>query len=370
MESAIPMPATAPPMQEKPFEDGRFGVAFFSRGRGRGHAMPDMAIAEELLRELPDLDLRFVSYSGGAEAFRRGGYEVVDLQMPDEPPILQAIVKESQTIRRLRPRLVISHEELAALPASRIFDVPSLFITDFFQDPNPFLMGAMQCAREILFIAERGIFTEPPFLGDAVRYLGPAVRRFAYGRGGRARARRELNIPADAAVVLLQPGGYREAVVPLADLAVAAWDRLAYPSKLLIWIAARDYDSIQARFGARPDVRVMEEDMAIDRLMVASDLVITKGNRTTVFEAASFGIPSITVSAGVNWPDDVANAHVRTNASLRAGAVNPEELARRMRAAIDGGWLPEAELPRWDGVAGAVRAIAAHVRQIREAGVS
>jgi hypothetical protein len=361
----IKMAETELPRPEKPFEAGRFGIAFFSRGRGRGHAMPDMAIAEGLGKVVSGLDIRYISYSTGAATFRARGYDVMDLQLPDEPPILEAIVKESQAIRRLQPKLVISHEELAALPSSRIFDVPCLFITDFFQDPNPFLMGAMQCAREIVFIAERGIFTEPPFMGDTVRYVGPAIRPFTYGRSDRLRARRELEIPEDAVVVLCQPGNYAESQVPIADLLVAAWDALPYPSKRLIWLGSRDYDSLRARFADRPDILPLKEDWAMDRLMAASDLAIAKGNRTTVCEAASLGLPTITISAGANWPDDVAIARVASNTTLRIGAVNAADLARLMAQRIDGGWTPEAELPHWDGLAGAVRAIAAHVETIR-----
>jgi hypothetical protein len=327
--------------------------------------MPDMAIARELTQSVPGLDIRFVSYSGGAETFRSCGYDVVDLRLPDEPPMLTAFVLESRVVRDLQPQLVISHEELAALPASQVFDIPCLFVTDFFQDPNPFLMNAMQCAREIIFMAERGIFTEPPFMGDVIRYVGPAIRRFDYGRADRARARRELDLPPGAAVVLCQPGGYEEARAPIADLLIAAWDALAIPSRRLIWLAWKDYDALQTRFAGRPDIRVLKEDWAIDRLMVASDLVVTKGSRTSVFEAASLGVPSISISAGVNWPDDVAMEHVRSNSALRAGGLDAGMLARLMAEKIAGGCTPAAELPRWDGLTGAVRAIAAHVDRIR-----
>jgi hypothetical protein len=330
--------------------------------------MPDMAIAHELLQSVPQLDIRFVSYSGGAETFRSCGYEVVDLHMPDEPPMLTMIVQEGRVIRSLQPQLVISHEELAALPASQVFDIPCLFITDFFQDPNPFLTSAMQCAREVLFIAERGIFTEPPFMRDTVRYLGPAIRRFNYGRSDRGRARQELGLPPDATVVLCQPGNYTEAHVPTAELLVSAWDALPCPGKRLIWLAWRDYDSLLTRFAGRPDILVLKEDWAIDRLMAASDLVITKGNRTTVCEAASLGVPSISISAGANWPDDVAIARVRSNTALRAGSLNAAALAQLMAERIAGGWTPEEDLPKWDGLSGAVRVIAAQVERIRYPG--
>ena len=154
----------------------------------------------------------------------------------------------------------------------------------------------------------------------------------------------------------------------MADLLLAAWDALPYSSKRLMWLAGRDYESLRARFAGRPDILVLKEDWAIDRLMAASDLAITKGNRTTVSEAASLGLPTITISAGANWPDDVAVARIRSNTALRLGGVKAPDLARLMVERIRGGWTPEAELPRWDGLTGAVRAIARHVENIREEG--
>jgi len=285
--------------------------------------------------------------------------------MPDDPPILEMIATASLTIRNLQPRLVVSHEELAVLPASRIFEVPCLFLTDFFQDPNPFFMSIIESASEIVFMAERGIFTEPPFLAERIRYVGPAIRRFDYGPADRDRARQELGIPPEAGVVLCAPGSYSEFQVPVAEPLFAAWEALPHPCKRLIWLAWRDYESLRSRFANRPDVLLMKEDWNIGRLIVASDLVITKGNRITVQEAASLGVPSISISAGVNWPDDVAIARVPSNVALRARDADPATLSELMAAKLSGGWPAGLEIPEWDGVEGAARAIAGHVERSR-----
>jgi hypothetical protein len=49
---------------------------------------------------------------------------------------------------------------------------------------------------------------------------------------------------------------------------------------------------------------------------------------------------------------------------LRAGGVTASALAQLMSERIAGGWTPEGELPKWDGVRGAARAIAGHVERI------
>jgi hypothetical protein len=347
------------------FRQGAFGVVFFSRGRGRGHAVPDMAIERELKRAEPDLDIRFVSYSGGAHALRSCGYDVLDLLMPDDPPLSDAIVAQTRVVGYLRPRLVIAHEEFPALIAARVFEVPCIFITDFFQDPKSFCMEALNCAREIIFTAEPGIYTEPPFLRPQIHYVGPAVRRFQYGRADRQRARQELGIPAEAVLALCQPGNWPESQVPMGQVLVSALDAVPYPSKRLIWLAGRDYDALRSLFCDRSDITVVKEDWQIDRLFAASDLAITKANRQTVFEAASVGLPSISVSNGINWPDDVAVAHVRSNTSLHVRGLTADVLAQLMIRKITNGWVAKEVLPKWDGVSGAASLIAAQIERIR-----
>jgi hypothetical protein len=162
------------------FQEGTFGITFFSRGRGRGHAVPDMAIVEEVKVLVPELDVRFVSYSSGAEAFRSRGYDVIDIGVESDPQLLDMIVHEARTIGSLAPQLVIAHEEFAALPTAEIFRIPCVFITDFFLDPTSLPMNAQRYAAEVIFTAERGVFTEPPYLRGKVQYVGPAVRSFKY----------------------------------------------------------------------------------------------------------------------------------------------------------------------------------------------
>jgi hypothetical protein len=343
------------------------GAIFVTRGRGRGHAVPDMAIVRELERIQPGLDIHFVSYSGGARALRSSGYDVIDLQMPDEPSLWVAVIAQTRIIGGLEPELIIAHEEPPALIAAKTFLVPCIFITDFFQDPNSLFTRAIEYASSIIFTAEPGIYTEPPFLAPPVHYVGPAVRRFEYGRTGRERARRELGVPAGATVVLCQPGNWPEAQAPVAQLLMEAWDSLPYPSKRLIWLAGRDYKMLRARFHGRTGVTVIEEDWEIGRLFAASDLLITKANRLTVYEAASLGLPSISISSGLNWPDDAAVARVRSNTALHVRGLTPGVLGRLMTERIGAGWVAEEDLPKWDGVRRAAEIIAASVEQMRGA---
>ena len=259
-------------------------IAFVSRGSGWGHAVPDMAIAQALTKLLPRVAIQFISYAAGAEAYRACGYPVIDIGAPENPPFLDMVVAFTRLLGQMKPlpHLIASHEEFAAVTAAEILEIRCLFITDFFTDVSSIWMDALRTAAEIIFIAERGLYTEPPFLREKIHHVGRAVRAFEYSRADRLRARAELAIPADATVVLVQPGGWVESRVPIAELLVSAWRALPRSPKRLIWLAGRDFAALQSRYGEESDLLLMKEDWKIDRLMAASEVVITKANRVTV----------------------------------------------------------------------------------------
>ncbi|MGH9719812.1 MAG: hypothetical protein ACRD8O_06340 [Bryobacteraceae bacterium] len=307
-----------------------FEVMFVSRGNGRGHAVPDMAIAAKLIDLSPHISVQFVSYAEGAEAYRACGHQVLDLQAPDMPPLFHMLIVFTKLLGHAKPRLVVAHEEFPVPPAAACLGIPCIFITDFFMDPSSLHMQALQHAFEIIFTAEPGLYTEPPQLNGKVHYVGRAVRNMEYTRADWERARKELNVPLDATVVLCQPGGWTESRAPLAGLLSAAWDQIRLSPKRLIWLTGRDYETLAARFRQRDDVIILREDWKIDRLMAASDVLITKANRLTVYEAASLGLPSISISSLLNWPDDVAVGRVDSNTPLVCDSLTPQTLAERI----------------------------------------
>jgi UDP-N-acetylglucosamine:LPS N-acetylglucosamine transferase len=339
-------------------------VAFFTRGWGRGHAVPDMAIVGRLLNEATDVDLRFVSYGTGSRTLRSNGYDVLDLELPDMNPFLDTIVGAIDALRSLHPELVIAHEEAAALIAARGFSIPSLFITDFFQDPSMLSMRAVEYAREVLFVGEPHVFTEPPYLAHKTNYLGAVLRPFSYSINDRTRARAELGLPTNCMLISCMPGSWSEAACPIADLLVGAFDLISQQKKHLVWLAGNDYDRLSRKYGDRSDLTIKQEDWTIDRLMVASDIVITKSNRVTLRELNVLGVPSIALSHGVNWPDDVIAARIKTSLFMDAKKVNKQDLARQIENIViqdqvvvkDNLWL--------NGLEGAVTRIKLHIDQI------
>jgi len=313
--------------------DGR--VLFFSRGRGRGHAVPDMAIAAELERLSPGVNIQFVSYATGARTLAAGGYDVIDLTLPEEPPFLDVLVRSAHCIRTLQPRAVVSHEEFAVLPAAAGLGIPSAMIVDFFMPNDNIWMQSLAFAERIVFIEERGIFPEPPHARGKVAYVGPVVRPMSVDRAKRDEYRDELELPRTATVIAVMPGSFAtERRAPIADVVLPAFQALSASNKRLVWLAGEDYEKLAERSKAIPEVIISRGASSPERLMIASDLVITKANRGTTIELAALGIPSLSLSFGLNPIDETIIPRIVTNRRLDARGIDGAFLAASLESIL------------------------------------
>src|SRR5262249_57568560 len=127
-------------------------ILFFSRGRGRGHAAPDYEVIRALETRRPDVEVRVVSYGTGAATFAEFETPLIDLGLPESGSIPEMSALAGKLIGWLNPDLVVSHEEFAAMPAAKIFDKPTLFLTDWFADPDTYVMGALKFADRMIFL--------------------------------------------------------------------------------------------------------------------------------------------------------------------------------------------------------------------------
>ena len=295
------------------FENGGGKILFFSRGKGRGHAIPDMEIARELKELSPDVQVRFVSYGTGASTLGEYGLPHIDMGLPDRNGINETMVLAGKLIGWLEPDLVVAHEEFAVLPVAKIFDKPTVLITDWFTDPERYTMTTLAFADRIVFLDEPGHFEEPESASGKVQYVGPVIRKFRYSRDDRERAREELRVPENALVLAVLPGSWREQELPILDLVLNAFDLLENDPKHMIWMAGEDCALIQGRTASRENVIVQGYDPEIDRVMVAADVAITKSTRKTLFELSLLGVPSISISSGLNPVDDLRAARFSGN---------------------------------------------------------
>ena len=313
-------------------------VLFFSRGKGRGHAIPDVALLEDLLQSAPDLDVRFVSYSTGAITIRELGHDVIDLGLPEDNSLVETIIQALHLISDIQPRFVISHEELAALPSAKAFQLPTILLTDWLPLPNSVRMECLNYADEVIFIDEPGHFDVPPFLRSKIIYTGPVLRRFGHPLQNKAQARARFGFPEHGIVISVIPGGSlesSESKSPILAGVLAAFEKIPFKEKILAWIAhPGDNEFVKEYQRVSPTIQILEPRTDIETLMIASDLGITKANRITTLEFWALGVPSISISHGLNPIDDWRVAHIPTNRALRAGCVTPSLLADLLTTSI------------------------------------
>jgi UDP-N-acetylglucosamine:LPS N-acetylglucosamine transferase len=312
-------------------------ILFFSRGRGRGHAVPDLTILAELRRLRPDVRVQFASYAAGAEVFAAAGEPLVRLDLPEANPFVDTVVLAAQTIQRFPARMVVSHEELAALSAARIHGLPTAFLSHWFISPQDPWVRALRYAGEVLFMERSGLFFEPAEVHGRVRYLGPVLKRFRYRPEDRVRARRELGFGDDESLIVVLPGNPSELNAPICDLVLSAFDLLDRPRKRLVWLAGQDREEVMRRAGARVNVQVIDVDWQLDRLMVGSDVAITKATYNIGRELSVLGIPAIALSHGQNFIDDLYSRTFPNNTFLWAREIDSHMLAGHIEAALQSG---------------------------------
>ena len=123
---------------------------------------------------------------------------------------------------------------------------------------------------------------------------------------------------------------------------MAAFDQLRQPGKHLVWLAGADEHLLKELVSGRNDITLLGTDWQIDRLMVASDLAITKSNRMTVIELASLGVRTLSLSYGLNPVDEQCVASLEGNETigiekltagrLKKALARPEPTAVRFRS--------------------------------------
>ncbi len=255
---------------------------------------------------------------------------MIDLGLPEDNLLWDTVVLSERLIRSLEPELLIAHEEFGAMIAASAVGVPAAFVTHWFLASQDVTMQALRHATDVIFLGARGDFAEPSHLAGRVRYVGPIVRNFTWGPSDRPACRRELGVEDDSIIVTVLPGSWTEARAPLYPLVVAAMERLGSDKRRLIWVAGSDAGDLARRSSDRPWITVLDSTAEPDRLMVASDVAITKANRTTVVELHHLGVPTISITRGLNPIDDRAIAGIPTNTTLSAERLDPDGLATHL----------------------------------------
>jgi hypothetical protein len=312
-------------------------ILFFSRGRGYGHALPDLAISRHLAKALPASPISFASYSTGFRVLSEAGVSVTDLGLPENNAFVATLDRAQRLIRELNPTVVISHEEFAAVVAARMNDVPSAFISAWLPQPNTMQAEALTCASSIIVLERPGLFLPLPGVSAKPKYTGRMLRDLCCKSSDREQLRTQLGIEQDEEFLLVISGGWaNEQRAPIADTVISSYLKLARSRKRLRWLAGSDAPALRQRLTGIPGVEVSDYYDPVEHLIAVADIVISKGTRGTTLDANALGTPSISLSHGLNPVDDLLVPRISSNLALRAPAVDADVLCEEILKRLDG----------------------------------
>jgi len=299
-------------------------ILYFSRGRGFSHAMNDILIIRQLEKINKDLEIQIDSYAQGFMFLKKNGFEAFDLDLKLEEEASPEIFKKIKSrLNEIKPDLVVSDEFFMALPMARKFGIPSIFISNWFFEEfyewHP-LIPVVKKANHIIFVDRKEFHNIPSNFNVPISFVGPIVREFKYTLKNKSKVREELEIGQNDRVILVTAGGRSEERNELLDLNVEVFKKLNLNNLKMILLTGNLYHEYSKSLEDEKGIIVKDFDWDMDRLMVASDIVICKGTYSTAWELIYLGIPSIC------FPDDenpVDKARVSTLAELNiAVAVN------------------------------------------------
>lgn len=313
------------------FRDGK--VLFISRGLGWGHSTRDMLIAKLIKEISPEVKIEFASCDAGYRAYNTLGYECFDLDLPANGAVGKRILKIGRLIKENQPALAIVDEELLALPIAKLFDVPVIFITNWFplrRDREG--IGLFNQADAILFTEYESFFKKPRGISVPVECAGPVYRTFPHRQEEKLKIRKELGINTRYLILTTIGGGAAKAIsydTALLECIVDAFLKLDMDAQLWLICGALDkfFKYAEAKGG---NIKILGSTSELPKFMFASDLVITRSG-VTLWELAGLGIPSICIPA----PSSVniyAQHYARvmatrgTTISILQEDINPEKL--------------------------------------------
>lgn len=303
-------------------------ILYLSRGRGFSHAMNDFLILEELNKLNENLSILVASYDKGYNYFLKNGFRPYNLGLKQNDELtLKAGLRIWSLIRKFSPDLVISDEVFIALHITKGLKIPSILITHWFFETynkkHP-IIPAVKKANLVIFVDTPQFHNIPFDYNVHLTFVGPVIREFEYTLKDKKRARKELGINFDDKVILVTTGGRHKERNLLLEVSVAAFKELRYDNLKLILLTGELYEEYRNRYADEDSIIVKDFDWKMDRLMVASDLVICKGTFSTTWELAYLGVPSIAI-ADINNPIDQihVNRMDKNNLTLR---IDPRRL--------------------------------------------
>jgi hypothetical protein len=132
---------------------------------------------EELQRKHPSVEFIIASYADGAKALKIRNIPCIDLGLPPMGLAHERMVRIGKLLQRERPDLVVADEELFALPLCRVFDIPSIFVTNWLASEDVVSnVSLLLCAEKVLVADLEDAFIPPLWLEEKTMFVGPICR--------------------------------------------------------------------------------------------------------------------------------------------------------------------------------------------------
>jgi uncharacterized protein (TIGR00661 family) len=310
----------------------RHKILYLSRGRGFSHAMNDLLILKELKNINKRLSILVASYDKGYNYFLQNGFRPFNLGLrQNEELTLKASLKIWSLIRKFKPDLVVSDEVFIVLHITKGLKIPSVLIMHwFFESFNKkhSIIPAVKKADHVIFVDTPEFHTIPPDFNVHLTFVGPVIGEFEYTLKDKDKARDELEIEKKDTVILVTPGGRARDRNKLLESSVEVFKELDNKNLKLILLTGELYEEYREKFKNENGIIIKDFDWEMDRLMVASDLVICKGTFSTTWELAYLGIPSISVPDLDNPIDQIhVNKMDKYNLTRR---IDPRKLSKEV----------------------------------------
>lgn len=330
-------------------------ILYFSRGRGFSHAMNDILILKELTNINNQVSVLVASYDKGYNYFLMHGFRPFNLGLRQNNELtIKAGLRIWSLIRKFKPDLVISDEVFMALHITKALKIPSVLITHWFFETlskNHPMIPAVKKADHVIFVNTAQFHNIPVDYNVHLTFVGPVLRDFEYNLKDKKKAKKELGIGDKDKVILVTPGGRHSDRSKLLDVSVEAFKELKKENIKLILLTGELYDEYVNKLSDDDNIIIKDFDWKMDRLMVASDLVICKGTFSTTWELAFLGVPSISIP-DINNPIDQIHVYRMDehNLTLRVDPrrLNKSNLLKNIDKILDSEGLPQKILKEKD----------------------
>ncbi len=271
---------------------------FFTSPIGLGHVTRDIAIAKNL-----DVKLDFITGSGAVDMLRATGWSVQDRYTPPSFVVENGTLKSSARwlwsyyryykdckkiaadILGVRPDLVLSDEDFAALVVAQEQGIPTILITDILE--TRFTSGVAQMIErkmnrtlcDIIDRCDTVIIPENGTSTGNIRRVGPIVRQTSKTR---AQIREEFELDKTTLVITVGGTDLGRYLIQKTLAAVSEIDQ-DLDVVLVSGPAMKDFDGVRD-LGFVPNMH---------ELIFAADLLVSLAGRSTIDEAAAYGTPGI-----------------------------------------------------------------------------